>query len=113
MKRYRLGSGIGDRESGIASGLRSTIHDSRFTKTAWALLLSLALPALAMACPACKEALFDPSQLAQRLSTAKGYALSIALLLSVPALLIGGITALIIRAARRRSQQIDTPTLSR
>jgi hypothetical protein len=53
------------------------------------------------ACPLCKEALFDPGQLQQKLSTAKGYAMSIALLLSIPAALVGGVAALILRAHRR------------
>ena len=54
------------------------------------------------ACPGCKEALFDPGQLAQKLSTARGYAISIGLLLAVPFTLVAGMTALIVRAARRR-----------
>ena len=59
--------------------------------------------ALAQACPGCKEALFDPAELPQRLSAAKGYALSIGLLLAVPAALVGGLTWLIVRAQRRRN----------
>jgi len=55
----------------------------------------------ALACPLCKEALFDPSQLHQRISTAKGYALSIGLLLLVPTGLIAGVAMSIIRSARR------------
>ena len=58
--------------------------------------------ASAGACPGCKESLFDPAQLPQRLATARGYALSIAVMLSVPAVLIGGVAALIFRAARNR-----------
>lgn len=70
----------------------------------------------AWACPGCKESLFDPGGLPQRLGLAKGYALSIGLMLAVPAGLVGGVTALIIRAQRRRREaqgRIDTPTLSR
>ena len=55
-----------------------------------------------MGCPGCKEALFDPGQLPQRLSTARGYALSIAVMLAVPVGLLGGITAVVVRAARRK-----------
>ncbi len=62
----------------------------------------LLIPASAMACPGCKEALFDPGQLPQKLATAKGYALSIGLLLAVPFGLIAGITLSILRASRRR-----------
>ena len=54
-----------------------------------------------LACPGCKEALFDPGHLAERLATAKGYALSIGVLLTVPFALVGGVTALVVRAARR------------
>ena len=59
-------------------------------------------PAVGWACPGCKEALFDPGQLGQKLSTARGYAISIGLLLAVPFTLVAGMTALIVRAARRR-----------
>ena len=58
------------------------------------------------ACPGCKEALFDPGQLSQKLSTARGYALSIGLLLAVPVGLVGGIAALIILAQRRQHRHI-------
>ena len=61
----------------------------------------LAFSTVAWACPFCKEALFDPGQLQQKLSTARGYAMSIALFLSVPAVLVGGVAALIVRAFRR------------
>lgn len=54
----------------------------------------------ASACPGCKEALFDPGQLSQKLATSKAYALSIGLLLSVPFLLIGGLSWLVIRSSK-------------
>jgi hypothetical protein len=60
------------------------------------------LPHVVMACPGCKEALFDPGELQQKLSTAKGYAMSIGLLLAMPIGLIGGLTLLILRAHRRK-----------
>ena len=65
------------------------------------ILVFFASSAVAWACPFCKEALFDPGQLQQKLSTARGYAMSIALFLSVPAVLVGGVAALIVRAFRR------------
>jgi hypothetical protein len=69
---------------------------------------------IAWACPGCKEALFDPGEIVQRVSTARGYALSIGLLLGVPASMILGITALIVRSRRKSAQtRIDTPKLSR
>ena len=58
---------------------------------------------LAGACPACKELLFDPGQIHQKLSLAKGYAVSIVLMLAMPLGLVGGLTALIVRAQRRKS----------
>jgi len=61
---------------------------------------------VAEACPGCKEALFDPSQLPQRLSTARGYALSIGLLLVVPAGLVGGIALRIAQTRRRHPPQL-------
>jgi hypothetical protein len=64
--------------------------------------LLLTFTGVVWACPGCKEALFDPGQLKQRRSTARGYALSIGLMLAVPALLVVGLSAGIIRSARRR-----------
>ena len=85
--------------------LKSKIQNLKCAHVSLVLFLvacsALLWPTLTRACPGCKEALFDPGQLQQKLSTAKGYALSIALLLSVPLALIGGITALIIRARHR------------
>jgi len=75
-----------------------------------------------MACPGCKEALFDPGELPQKLSTARGYALSIGLMLAVPLLLIASVTTLVVRGitVRRKSPKltqppamIDTPSVSR
>ena len=65
-----------------------------------ALVVILCVPAAVMACPLCKESLFDPSQLHQKLSMARGYALSIGLLLAVPLGLVVGVTTLIARAQR-------------
>jgi uncharacterized membrane protein YozB (DUF420 family) len=62
----------------------------------------LVLPSVAMACPLCKEALADPTQVTQRLATAKAYALSIGVLLAVPVTLITSVTLLILRAHRLR-----------
>lgn len=62
---------------------------------------ALLLPGLAEACPGCKEALFDPGQLPQKLATAKGYAVSIGILLSVPFLIIAGFAAWIAHNSRR------------
>ncbi|HEX9779923.1 MAG TPA: hypothetical protein VGB20_01765 [bacterium] len=62
----------------------------------------LAVAGAAEACPMCKDALIEPGAVAQRVGTAKGYALSIAVLLAVPYALIGGIGMLLVRSARRR-----------
>ena len=61
----------------------------------------LTVHAAAIACPLCKEAIFDPAQLHQRLSTAKAYALSIGLMLTMPAALVGAVAAGLIRGQRR------------
>ena len=63
-----------------------------------ALAVLLCMPATTMACPLCKEALFDPGQIHQKLSLAKGYAVSIVFMLAMPLALLGGVAALIVRA---------------
>jgi len=65
------------------------------------LLFWFLMPAVVMACPFCKDALFDVGQARQGLQTAQGYAWSIGLLLGVPIGLIGGVATLIMRAQRR------------
>jgi len=67
-----------------------------------AVLLVLFCAGVAEACPGCKEALFDPGQLPQKLATAKGYAWSIGLMLVVPAGLVSLLAAAIVRAQRRK-----------
>ena len=88
------------------SALR-TPHGVTGARLLLAVLFLLWASAAVMACPACKESLFDPSQLHQKLSAAKGYALSIGLLLSVPAALVGGIARLVVRASRRRARSTE------
>ena len=65
------------------------------------LILSILGASAVWACPLCKEALVDPGQLTQRLSMAKAYALSIGVLLAMPATLVGGVVALVIRSVMR------------
>jgi len=79
---------------------------------AWTFILVwwLVWPECAVACPTCKEALFDPAQAQQILGAAKGYAMSIGLMIGMPLLLVGGMTALIVRQARRR---VDSDGASR
>lgn len=78
-----------------------------------ATLLALLLPAVAEACPGCKEALFDPGQARQIVLAAKGYAASIGLLLGVPLALIGGLTFLIAHQVRRQTRDAArTPPLN-
>ena len=73
-----------------------------------------AMPAAALGCPGCKEALFEPGKIAENVATARSYALSIMLMLSVQVALIGTITTLVVRARRRAARSaIDTPRLSR
>ena len=61
----------------------------------------LLLTAVVWACPLCKEALFDASGAAAQSGVVRGYALSIAAMLGIPTLLIGGFTVVLVRAARR------------
>ena len=72
----------------------------------WAALMVWLLPGAVSACPGCKEALFDPGQMQQQRVTAKGYALSIGLLLLVPFGLVGGGTLYLIRSHRRRQRRL-------
>lgn len=70
------------------------------TLLAAALLAILILPLMASACPGCKDALIEPGQLPQRLATARGFALSIGLMLLVPAALVASGIFFIARASR-------------
>ena len=67
----------------------------------WSVLIMLAVPWIAHACPGCSEALFDPAQGAARVGTLRGYLVSIVVLLGVPALMIGGVALAVVRASRR------------
>ena len=62
------------------------------------------VPALVSACPMCKEALVDPAQPQAVTRAAKGYAVSIAALIGMPFVLVGGVATLIVRASRRRTR---------
>jgi uncharacterized membrane protein YozB (DUF420 family) len=69
-----------------------------------ALLAAILLPVNASACPGCKEAAFDTAEQSRaKLASAKGYGLSIGLMLLVPVSLIGGIGITIARGAKRGS----------
>jgi len=48
----------------------------------------------------------EPGKLAERRSTAAGYAASIAIMLAVPATLVGGTTTLLLRAHRRKKRVV-------
>ena len=61
----------------------------------------LSVPVLAWACPWCKDALFSPGEAASQNGAAKGYALSIGLLLGLPVLMLSVIALAVIRSARR------------
>jgi hypothetical protein len=79
----------------------------------------VALAAQAEACPGCKEALFDPTQVQRQRATASGYAASIGMLLLVPAGLVAGVGTVAWRGQRRKqrlgtaSGRVDTAGLSR
>ena len=79
------------------------MFDFRFSILDWMFWAALSGPAtVAQACPACKDMLVDPEQLAQRLGMAKGFAWSIGLLIGMPTLLVGTLTVRLIRAHRHR-----------
>jgi len=68
------------RTCGLLTLFLLTAHCSLLTGFSWA-------------CPMCKEALVERA--------AKGYAVSIAALIGMPFLLVGGVAALIVRGHRR------------
>jgi len=59
------------------------------------------LTSSAWACPLCKEALFSPGEAAAQSRVVQGYAISIAVLLGIPILLVGGLALWLVRSARR------------
>ena len=69
------------------------------------LALWLLTPTAALACPACKDAVFDSSQAQQTTQRAKGFAVSIALMLGMPALLIGGVATSVVLAHRSAARR--------
>jgi hypothetical protein len=60
----------------------------------------------ANACPTCKESLWDVTQAQHLLKTAKGYAMSIGLLIGTPLLLIGGLAIVIVHQSRRSTSRL-------
>lgn len=78
-------------------------------KVALALVLvSACFGGVVWACPGCKEAAFDTAQQSRaKLAASRGYALSIGLMLVVPAALIGAVSLQIARASKRNP--FDTP----
>jgi hypothetical protein len=80
-----------------------------------ALVLGFWVPP-AIGCPGCKDALVEPSELPQRLGLARGFTVSIGVMLAVPAALLAGLAALIVRSAHRARtpsrRRIDTHRLS-
>ena len=61
----------------------------------------LLFQAFASACPLCKDALLSTGDAAPARRAASGYTISIAALLGVPVVLIGGTTVALTRSARR------------
>ncbi len=53
-----------------------------------------------LACPFCQEALLAPGQAAAQSATWRAYVFSIATLIAVPALLVGGLVTWVVCAAR-------------
>jgi hypothetical protein len=59
------------------------------------------LSQVAAACPWCKDALQDPAQAATGARLVQGYNLTILGLMLTPLLLVAGVTALVVRSAKR------------
>ncbi len=70
-------------------------------RAAWALLLLMALPALALACPSCKDAFADNPE---GLGFAKGVYVTVILLLGVFFSLVGIFIYKIVQEARRETR---------
>ena len=124
MDRAVVALRVGDRCCGVLDALSRTVdsmkrmfdfrypisdrtsrsaHRKVLQRTAWFALVVLCVilvQPVARACPDCKEALFDPSQLQQKRSTAQGYAISIGMFLTVPAGLVGGLVTLVLKSRR-------------
>ena len=64
------------------------------------------IPSAAWACPLCKDALVEPGRNATQSRAARAYAISIAALLGAPAVLLGGITTMVVRSSRPRRQRV-------
>ncbi len=73
-------------------------------RVAWALALLLALPALALACPGCKEAFGDNPESA---GFAKGIYITVVGMLTVVFSLVGIIIYKIVQEARRETRPSD------
>ena len=58
----------------------------------------------ALACPACKDALYSSSDPKGSTRLTQGYARSIYLLMGTPYLVFAGVTALIVRSTRHRKK---------
>ena len=84
----------------LGCNLKSKIKNPKFLSLVILCCVAFSLPVAA--CPGCKEALFDPGKLSEKLATSKAYAISIGLMLAMPFLLVGTIALKIVRARTRR-----------
>src|SRR5262249_45201736 len=102
-RRRRLSDALSSRMTMNSCARCHRLHPSPFTLMRLAMLAFLIslIAGNAWACPGCQDALFNPAQAEQAVRTARGFAWSIYTLLAVPMLLVGGITALVVRASRR------------
>ena len=71
------------------------------TVAVMAIVLLGGLHTVLWACPTCSDGLFDPQGAATQSRVLKGYAVSIAALLGVPLLMVGGIAWRLVRSSRR------------
>jgi heme/copper-type cytochrome/quinol oxidase subunit 2 len=72
------------------------------------LLVAILVPALAAACPLCKEAASDADKPGSA-SMWRGMYWSILLMVSMPFAMVGGLVLMVVRARRRREAALPRP----
>ena len=88
-------------------------HDLRLLSLATALLAFILIsPACALACPACKDAIYSSSDPKGYTRLTKGYARSIYLLMGTPYLVFAGVTLTIVRSGYRYRKRYQAPLRS-
>jgi hypothetical protein len=74
-----------------------------------AVLVAAVLPAVAAACPDCKDAASDAETPGGSANLGRGFYWSILLMVAAPFAVAGGVTLAILRARRRRARESAVP----